>query len=176
MTRTDLEEFRSEKDHVFAHDPRSPLSPAQRRTFDGLAYYPENPALVITAKVERSADAKTVRILTTKGREQVYHAYGVVEFSLEGRPARLTLYASDGSPSLFVPFRDATSRDETYGGGRYLEVDPHGDDEVILDFNYAYNPYCAYSSQWECPVPPAENWLSLPIRAGEKRFPGVEEQ
>jgi len=82
----------------------------------------------------------------------------------------VTLYASGNSRSLFLPFRDATSGKETYGAGRYLDLDVRGD-EVLIDFNYAYTPNCAYSADWSCPLPPAENWLEVPIRAGEMTFP-----
>ena len=87
-----------------------------------------------------------------------------------GEPAQLTLYASDDSDELFLPFRDSTSGHESYGAGRYLELHPHGDD-VVIDFNYAYNPNCAYDPSWSCPLPPVENWIKVPIRAGERVFP-----
>jgi uncharacterized protein (DUF1684 family) len=111
---------------------------------------------------------------TTKGREQVYNRYGVVHFQVDGQAAQVTLYASEGSHELFVPFRDATSGKETYGAGRYLDLHKRGD-EIVIDFNYAYNPYCAYNPDWSCPLPPAENWLKVPIRAGEKSFPGGQD-
>jgi len=76
-----------------------------------------------------------------------------------------------GEKDLFIIFKDATSGKETYGAGRYLDLDRHGD-EIVIDFNYAYNPYCAYNPDWSCPLPPAENWLKVPIRAGEKNFLG----
>ena len=83
------------------------------------------------------------------------------------------MYASEDMDELFVPFRDATSGKETYGAGRYLEVESPGPDgRVRVDFNAAYNPYCAYNPDWSCPIPPGENWLSVPIRAGEKTFEG----
>jgi uncharacterized protein (DUF1684 family) len=84
--------------------------------------------------------------------------------------AQVMLYSSAGSHELFLPFRDTTSGKETYGAGRYLDLHAHGD-EVVVDFNYAYNPNCAYNPDWNCPLPPAENWLKVPIRAGEKAFP-----
>jgi hypothetical protein len=88
----------------------------------------------------------------------------------------VTLYASDETHDLFLPFRDATSGRETYGAGRYLEVEPPGPDGgVEIDLNYAYNPYCAYNPEWSCPIPPGENWLTVPIRAGERSFPGAHE-
>jgi uncharacterized protein (DUF1684 family) len=167
---TELEGSRREKDDFFENDHRSPLTSAQQRKFKGLAYFPENPALVVKATIDRKVEPGAVRMETTKGQEQVYNRYGVVHFEVDGQAAQLTLYASEGSHDLFVPFRDATSGKETYGAGRYLDLHRHGD-EIVIDFNYAYNPYCAYNPDWSCPLPPAENWLKIPIRAGEKSFP-----
>jgi uncharacterized protein (DUF1684 family) len=107
---------------------------------------------------------------TTNGKEQVFRRYGIVHFEVDGAAAQVTLYSSAGSHEVFLPFRDATSGKETYGAGRYLDLRAHGD-EVVIDFNYAYNPNCAYNPDWNCPLPPAENWLKVPIRAGEKTFP-----
>ena len=165
----ELKRFRAEKDRVFAHDPDSPLTPDERRAFKGLLYFDESPDLIISATVDRNVEEGEVRMATSTGEEQVYRRYGVVRFTVDGHPAQLTLYASEDSDELFVPFRDATSGHETYGAGRYLEVHAHGDD-VAIDFNYAYNPNCAYDPAWSCPVPPVENWLKVPIRAGEKAF------
>ena len=174
MNAAELKRYRTEKDRVFARDPRSPLTPAQRRTFRGLAYFDENPGLVINASVDRNVEPGEVRMATSAGEEQVYQRYGVVRFGVDGQPAQVVLYASDDSDELFIPFRDATSGRETYGAGRYLEVHAHGDD-VTIDFNYAYNPNCAYDPSWSCPLPPRENWLKVPIRAGEKSFAGGPE-
>ena len=165
----ELKRFRAEKDKVFGGDPHSPLTPEQRRDFHGLAYFDENPQLVIHATIDRAVDSGEVRMGTSSGEEQVYHRYGLVRFHVDDQQAQLVLYASEDSDELFVPFRDATSGHETYGAGRYLEVEPHGD-HVTIDFNYAYNPNCAYDSAWSCPLPPTENWLKVPIRAGEKTF------
>jgi uncharacterized protein len=169
MSESELTRFRGEKDHVFSHDPNSPLTPEQRPSFKGLAYFDENPGLVIHASVDRAVEPGEVSMATSAGDEQVYQRYGVVRFSVDGQPAEVTLYASDDSDELFIPFRDATSGKETYGAGRYLELHAHGDD-VTIDFNYAYNPNCAYDPSWSCPLPPPENWLKVPIRAGEKTF------
>ena len=168
-TETELKQFRAEKDHVFAHDPGSPVPADQRGSFKGLIYFAQNPDLVIKARVDRNVEPGEVPMSTTGGEEQVYQRYGAVDFEVDGQPARLMLYASDDSDELFVPFRDATSGKETYGAGRYLEIHAHGDD-VVIDFNYAYNPNCAYDPAWSCPLPPVENWLKVPIRAGEKAF------
>lgn len=167
--RSELQRFRADKDHVFAHDQHSPLTADQRRSFKGLPYFDENPALVLKATLDRQVEPGEVRMATSDGQEQVYRRYGVVRFQVDGQPAQLTLYASNGPEDLFLPFRDATSGKETYGAGRYLELHAHGDD-VVIDFNYAYNPNCAYDPSWSCPLPPAENWLKVPIRAGEKTF------
>lgn len=166
---SELKSFRAEKDQVFAQDPNSPLTPEQRREFHGLNYFDENPRLVITASVDRNVEPGEVRMSTTGGDEQIYQRYGVVRFRVDNQPAQLLLYSSDDSDELFIPFRDATSARETYGAGRYLEVHAHGD-EVTIDFNYAYNPSCAYDPAYSCPLPPPENWLTVPIRAGEKVF------
>jgi uncharacterized protein len=174
MADKELNRFRAEKDRVFARDPHSPLTPEQRRSFHGLAYFDENPALVIHATLDRNVQPGDVTMATTAGEEQVYRRHGVVHFDVDGQPAQLVLYASDDSDQLFLPFRDATSGHETYGAGRYLELHAHGDD-VTVDFNYAYNPNCAYDPAWSCPLPPRENWLKVPIRAGEKVFPGAAE-
>jgi uncharacterized protein (DUF1684 family) len=170
----ELKRFRAEKDRIFARDPHSPLTPEQRKTFGGLAYFEANPRLVIHATVDRDVEAGDVVMGTTAGDEQVYQRYGRVRFNVDGQPAELMLYASEDSDELFLPFRDATSGHETYGAGRYLELHAHGD-EVTVDFNYAYNPNCAYDPAWSCPLPPSENWLKVPIRAGEKVFPGAAE-
>jgi uncharacterized protein (DUF1684 family) len=167
---SELESFRRDKDDFIGRDHRSPLTSSQQRTFKGLAYYPENPALVVKAKIDRKVEPGVVRMETTQRREQAYRRYGVVHFEVDGQPAQVTLYSSEGSHELFVPFRDATSGKETYGAGRYLDLHTHGD-EVTIDFNYAYNPYCAYNPDWSCPLPPAENWLEVAIRAGEQNFP-----
>ena len=174
MADNELKRFRAEKDRVFASDPHSPLTPEQRSAFRGLAYFAENPQLVIHASVDRDIEPGDVTMGTTAGDEQTYRRYGLVRFNVDGQPAQLVLYASEDSDELFLPFRDATSGHESYGAGRYLELHAHGD-TVTVDFNYAYNPNCAYDPSWSCPLPPSENWLKVPIRAGEKVFPGAAE-
>ena len=174
MADNELKRFRAEKDRVFANDPGSPLAAQQRSAFRGLAYFEENPKLVIQATVDRDVEPGDVVMGTTAGDEQVYQRYGWVRFDVDGERAQLVLYSSEDSDELFLPFRDATSGHESYGAGRYLEVHAHGD-HVTVDFNYAYNPNCAYDPSWSCPLPPPENWLKVPIRAGEKVFPGAAE-
>jgi uncharacterized protein (DUF1684 family) len=172
---SDLDEFREDKDAFFRTDPRSPLTPEQRARFTGLAYYPEDELLRIDAPLDADVDrTEDVVMATSTGDAQTYHRAGTVSFEIDDQQAEITLYASEDTEELFVPFRDATSGKETYGAGRYLEVEPpDGSGRVILDFNRAYNPNCCYNEFWSCPLPPRENWLSVPIRAGEKDYPGA---
>jgi uncharacterized protein len=175
---TDLDEFRAAKDEFFRDDPHSPLTPSQQASFDGLSYFPEDDTFRIHAVLETEGVDRDERIVmqTTTGGEQVYRRAGVIGFDVGGEAAQLTLYASEDSHDLFVPFRDATSGKESYGAGRYLEIDPpDADGHVVVDLNAAYNPFCAYNPEWSCPIPPGENWLRVPIRAGERNFPGAHE-
>jgi len=169
---SELETFRHEKDGFFRDDPRSPLLPEQRPDFAGLSYFPEAPSLRIEAVLDEDVDrGEDIVMQTTTGETQHYRRAGRVHFEVTGHPAEVTLYESFGEEELFLPFRDATSGKQTYGAGRYLEVEPPDrDGHVVLDFNLAYNPYCAYNPDWSCPIPPGENWLAVPIEAGEKDF------
>ena len=116
-------------------------------------------------------NGKRLRLTTSTGEERDYVEAGELRFKLDGQDARLVAYASATHvDSLFIPFRDATSGKETYGAGRYLDIPyPHGE-TTELDLNLAYNPYCAYSEAYSCPLPPRENWLTVAVRAGEKSF------
>ena len=99
---------------------------------------------------------------------QDYQRFGRIHFNMEGQLAELTIYTSDGG--YFLPFVDSLANQETYGAGRYLEPEPLGDGRFAIDFNYAYNPYCAYNDAWSCPLTPFDNRLKVAIRAGEKLF------
>ena len=112
---------------------------------------------------------------TSTGEKQTYVRAGKITFQVEGAAAELYLYSSEDPHQLFLPFRDATSGKETYGAGRYLDVELNEDGTVQVDFNYAYNPYCAYNEDWSCPIPPVANWLEVPIAAGEMAYEVDEE-
>ena len=164
-----LAEFRRKKDAFFRQDPHSPLPQGMRQAFTGLNYYLENPDLRFKVKVERFKNPQTIKMQTSTGDVQDYVRYGRFRFKADGQPAELTVYsASNGA--AFVPFADATSGHETYGAGRYLEIEPVGRGRFEVDFNLAYNPWCAYSTHYSCPFPPPENRLKAAIRAGEKDF------
>lgn len=165
---TALEAFRAEKDRFFGRHAQSPLEPEQKRQFKGLNYFPENPALRLEVTVDKFAQRDTVQMQTTTGGTQTYSRYGKIKFTVDDQPAELTLFSNEHG--FFLPFADALAGTETYGAGRYLEPDELGHDKFLVDFNLAYNPYCAYSDRWACPVTPRENRLKVAIRAGEKVF------
>ena len=165
---TDLSDFRAEKDGFFAHHPHSPLTPDQKRAFQGLRYFPEAPELRLELAVERLADQPEIEIPTSTGDYQTYRRYGKIRFQADGQDAELTIFA--GQHGFFLPFVDGLAGQETYPAGRYLEPEPLGQGKMLVDFNLAYNPYCAYNEQWSCPLTPFENRLKVPIRAGEKLF------
>jgi uncharacterized protein len=166
--KSELELFREAKDHYFKTDPHSPLTREQKRSFSQLAYFPENPALRIQAQVEEFPQKEQIEMQTSTGDVQFYQRYGRFKFEVEGQPAELTIYQSDGG--FFLPFVDSQTGKETYGAGRYLEPEHLGGNNFTIDFNLAYNPYCAYNEMWSCPLTPFENRVKVPIRAGEKVF------
>jgi len=164
---TTLEELREQKDDFFKYDYQSPLGMAERRTFEGLHYYPENPALRLELELEKAPTPTPILLQTSTGEAREYMHIGQVRFNVGEQEATLQIYESDYG--YFLPFVDATAPSETYGGGRYLEPEQHND-RLLVDFNLAYNPYCAYNERWSCPIPPAENRLKVRIEAGEKNF------
>jgi hypothetical protein len=163
-----LDEFRRQKDIYFRTSPDSPLTGDQKRSFQGLRYFPENPALAFELQLEPFAEAQAVQMQTTSGDVQSYERYGRIRFEVDGQTASLTLYRN--AYGFFLPFADSQSGRETYGAGRYLEPEELPDGRLSVDFNLAYNPYCAYNERWSCPITPAENRLTIPIRAGEQVF------
>jgi uncharacterized protein (DUF1684 family) len=164
----ELEKFRQEKDEFFKASPHSPLEPTQKKSFKGLNYFPDNPALRLEVTIEEFPDKKTVGMQTSTGEVQMYQRYGKFKFTVEGQEAELTVYSNEHG--FFLPFVDALAGRETYGAGRYVEPEPLAAGKLLVDFNQAYNPYCAYNANWSCPLPPRENRLQVPIRAGEKIY------
>lgn len=167
---SELTHFRHRKDEFFKHDSHSPLEPHQRETFSGLNYFDENPSLKLVVELDTFSQQDEIQMQTSTGTIASYLRWGKFDFEVDGEPAELTVYASPGAGGFFLPFTDATTGDETYGSGRYLEIEPMRNGKFLVDFNMAYNPYCAYNPAWTCPIPPAENKLSVPIRAGEMSF------
>jgi uncharacterized protein (DUF1684 family) len=166
---TELENIRAEKDDYFATSPDSPLTDDQKLNFTGLVYFPENPDLALEVAVDEFNPRLQVQMQTSTGEIRFYERFGKFSFKVEGQGVGLTIY-SDFEGGFFLPFADSLAGVETYAAGRYLEPQPLGDGSFFVDFNLAYNPYCAYNDGWSCPLTPAENRLQAPIRAGERIF------
>jgi len=165
--------FRGDKDDYFATSPGSPIPAAERADFTGLPYFEVDPDLVFDGLgLEPYAGSEPARfqIPTTTGDLRPAERAGTFRFEVDGRPLSLTAYrlAGGGEDSLFVPFADATSGTETYGAGRYLDLEPDDDGTWTLDFNLAYHPSCVYDPRYSCPLPPPENRLPVRIEAGER--------
>jgi uncharacterized protein len=169
MFMSELTAFRAEKDDFFKHHPQSPLTRDQKAKFAGLQYFPENEDLRLEVEVQRFENQSPMMMQTTTGGVQEYVRYGRFKFQVDGQDAELTIYQSDND-YYFLPFVDSLAGKDTYPAGRYLEPEPLPGDRFLVDFNVAYNPYCAYNEMWSCPITPAENRLKVPIRAGEKLF------
>jgi uncharacterized protein (DUF1684 family) len=167
-----LAAFRASKDDGF-RSSQSPIPDSLRSGFTGLAYFPVAPELAFRVPLLRFEHPEIVKIGATKGDIRTMLRYGTFSFPVDGKICTLTAYKSEDGPQvLFIPFRDATSNRETYGVGRYLDLEEEqGDTPYILDFNLAYNPYCAYNETYTCPLVPKENILPVEIRAGEKLPP-----
>ncbi len=167
----DLTAFRLEKDQFFV-SRHSPLPNSLKADFKGLQYFGENTALRFSLLLEPDINQEVTIMQTSNGSERVYQRLGWITFPVKGSVCRLALFVPEGqleATEVFIPFRDSTSGNQTYGAGRYLEAEIQHN-IVQLDFNLAYNPYCAYADGWACPVPPLENWLQVAIEAGEKTF------
>lgn len=162
-----LDEFRRYKDDFF-RSTESPLTPEQRMSFTSLNYFPENAALRFELALDASGSHDEVTMDTSTGARKKYQRAGTITFTVNGTDATLTVFVD--SHGYFMPFRDATGKDESYGAGRYLEPRELPDGKLLVDFNFCYNPYCAYNEHYSCPIPPKENWLTVPIAAGEKKY------
>ncbi|MBW8010581.1 MAG: DUF1684 domain-containing protein [Chloroflexi bacterium] len=163
-----LTEFRKMKDDFFANDEHSPLTTEQKSDFNGLEYFPETEELRLEVDVEKFPEQVQLQMQTSTGDVQTYTRFGLFKFDVEGEETELTLYASHHG--YFLPFVDSQAGTETYGAGRYLDPEQLPNGKFNIDFNVAYNPYCAYNEMWSCPIPPAENRLRVPIKAGEKNY------
>ena len=170
-----LKQERRNKDQFFAMHWESPLPLEDREKFTGLAYFPVNPDYRFALSMHEYKDREVVEIQDTAGAMRQYLRWGEFRFRIGNEECSLQAYKSNpGEDRLFVPFKDATSGKETYGAGRYLDLnsasDRTPDGKWVLDFNRAYNPWCAFSANYTCPYVPPENWLKVPIRAGEKSY------
>ena len=161
---------RGEKDIWLSNDFNSPFV-VTNTPFQRLKYYEPDADYRIKARFIKSVSEDSLTLITNTGENQVYEIYGTAVFDFAGKSHLLQLLHRAGSEQLFLPFIDKTSGNETYGAGRYLDLDFPVNDEIILDFNKAYNPYCAYTADYSCPFPPKANILDVAIEAGEKTYP-----
>ena len=168
----EIEEERAEKDRFFKESSRSPLRAHDIIHFEKLDYYPIDLRYVFVGEIERNPKARTeyIKLPTNKGNFRKYVKHGKFRFSVDGRAFGLTIYRHLGRPNLFLPFKDKTNGLGTYENGRYVEMEVIGEDRVIIDFNKATNPFCAYNHKYTCPYANEENTLDVAIRCGEKRF------
>jgi uncharacterized protein (DUF1684 family) len=177
-----LERFRAGRDRLFKTHPQSPIEPEERDSFTGLHYFPGDPAYRVQARIEPGDGSEL--FIDTGGDDGAvrYRRAGMLVFQLAGQPCKLSVLSLvQYGGGLFVPFRDTTAGRQTYGAGRYLfdtakDTDglvldfATGSTDVMIDFNYAYNASCAYSLRWACPLAPPENFLRVPVTAGEMDY------
>jgi hypothetical protein len=174
-----IRQYRAEKDAYFRTGRASPVPAGDRAAFSGIPYFPVDESFIaegLALEPYTGDDPVRFEIPTTDGHLRPAERAGVFEFALMGDPRRLTAYrlaGADGSASesLFVPFLDATSGTETYGAGRYLDLEPDEDGTWTLDFNLAYQPSCVYDPRYSCPLTLSENRLGLRVEAGERLAP-----
>jgi uncharacterized protein len=179
---SEVKRFREMRDKSFRNPGETPLASAEFLNFKGLEYFEVSEKYIVKARLEKTADRQVFMMPTSTGTTRKYFKYGVLTFALDGRSFSLNAYQSEAATknnktNLFVPFRDLTNGTETYGAGRYLDVKVPSGEEVILDFNFAFNPNCAYGNEsFICAIPPRENFLQTEIKAGEKIFPSAAQK
>ena len=168
-----LLEFRKQKDWHWKNDAESPLTEEQKKRFKGLQYFVPNSELYFEATLDTniSGVGSKVIIPTTDGDEQIYLKAGKIRFEVSGKPVEAIVFEDPEQEQYqyYLLFRDQTTGKETYENGRMLQIESL-ENKLIVDFNYAYNPYSSYNDNWGCPITPKENILPVPIRAGEKKF------
>ncbi|MFD2202569.1 DUF1684 domain-containing protein [Shivajiella indica] len=181
ITGTESEEFyqetiqkERERQYKFLkYGMDSPLTDKQKSDFQELEYYPIDPSYKVRAKMVPVEDRKMLELPMTDGTVEKYLKHSFAEFELNGQKISLLLLQAakeSDKRNFFLAFADATSGEETYGGGRYLNLRQDGKNSITIDFNLAYNPYCAYNPDYACPLPPKENILEIPVLAGEKDY------
>lgn len=172
--------YQQELNAIYKDASTSPLKKKDVKNFKGLDFFPVDSSFIVTAKLVKTMDAPTFEMATTTDRKPLYKEYGKLTFTLKGKNCELTIYQSQDNlrdekykEYLFLPFTDDTSGNESYGGGRYMDVmttDEKSDGTIVLNFNNTYNPYCAYNDRYSCPLTPRKNHLDIEIKAGVKAF------
>lgn len=164
-----IEAERTRKDEMFRSGGQdSPIRPNETDLFVPLSYFPIDESYAVPAQLQMASERITATMPTSTGKLRSMTRIGTLVFTLKGQALKLAAFTEEGSPRLFVPFSDLTSGTETYQAGRYMNLDPTPSGIYVVDFNIAYHPYCYYNENFDCPFPPAENRLTVPIRAGER--------
>lgn len=169
--------FQNNMNLDFKDADESPLTDQDRKRFKNLDFFTIDSTYKVTADFKLNENPKIFAMPTTTERQPLYITYGIASFKLNGKELTLQVYQNQDliqqpeyKNHLFIPFRDETNGEETYGGGRYIDLEIPEGDTIIIDFNKAYNPYCAYNAKYSCPIPPKENDLSIAIKAGVKNY------
>ena len=169
--------FQKEMNEFFKDASISPLKEKDLKNLKGLDFFVFDSTYVVNATLTRTPEEKSFKMKTTTDRLPEYIKHGIVTFELFEKSYSLNIYRNldiidrDGYEDyLFLPFLDDTNGDESYGGGRYIDLDVTEEDSLVIDFNSAYNPYCTYNEKYSCPIVPRENYLSIKINAGVKAF------
>ncbi|WP_340074876.1 DUF1684 domain-containing protein [Leptobacterium sp. I13] len=176
-TIKDILTFQKALDGTFKNPESSPLKKKDQKDFTGLDFFPVDTAYYIIAEFVRTPNELPFMMPTTTSRKTVEIKYGEVYFKIDGKELKLNVYQNqelkltqEYKDYLFLPFSDLTNGEETYGGGRYIDLSVPDSDTIVIDFNKAYNPYCAYNEKYSCPIVPSENILEVAIRAGVKAY------
>lgn len=167
-----IEDYRLEVAYFLRTSPSSPFANL-KKSFTMPEYFPIDESYRVIADFEPTTTIKTIEIPTNDGTVKEYQLYGYVNFELKGEKQRLTLYSrmEGNTQDIFLGFWDPTNGESTYGGGRYLNIAHRGEEQIVLDFNKAYNPYCVYNESYICPIPPRTNKITLPVPVGEMDYP-----
>ena len=172
----EIETFRAERNRQYREDPASPIPADKKNVLLPLRYYPPDPSYAVPAVLDIfPGERQKLEVPTSTGVPRREELVGRLTFTLQGQKLTLNAFVEEGTQTideLFVPFRDLTAGTETYPAGRYLNLKPTATGIYTIDFNMAYNPYCAYNNAYECPLPPPENRLKVAVKAGEKMPPG----
>ena len=167
-------DFQRDLNAYFKDATTSPLKDKDRKNFEGLDFFKFDPTFVVEARLVVTPDEIPFKMKTSTGRLPVYKKYGDLEFELKGETFKLNIYQNleleEEEDYLFLPFLDNTNGDTSYGGGRYIETKIPEGDILVLDFNIAFNPYCAYNEKYSCPIVPRENYLPIEVNVGVKAF------
>jgi len=172
-----MEIHRAEINKEFANPETSPLTEEGIKHFEGLDFFPANPDYMVKARFVPNPDPEPFEMETTTTRRPIYVKYGEAHFTLQGEEIVLEIYQSDKAKQmeefkehLFLPYKDLTNGEESYGGGKFIDLKIPEGEYIIIDFNKAYNPYCAYNHKYSCPVPPEANHLNIRVPAGVKAY------